>query len=252
MNVGLSVGPYLEQIPDSPSPYEFVEVGIGEGEVPLEDLDGEALLETLSTGGYDLVVHLPFRQPLATTVDRLDRANRAYLADLLATCGDLGAKRAVAHVTTRQRRRSPEAVARERLPGTMRSVADAGAEHGVEVCFENVGNVGGTRLELVGELAAEADVSLCLDVGHAFEERDHEAIERFVAAHGDRIAHLHCHDVRRRGDTHIPVGSGEIDYDRVGRALSEAGFDGTATVEVFTDDEEYLALSAERVRAAFT
>lgn len=250
MDVGVSVGPFLEQIPERPGPYEFVEVSLGEGEIPVDDLDREALTAALSAAGLDLVVHLPFRQPLATTVGRIDRANREYLAGLLRTCGELGAERAVVHVTTRQRRRDPDEVARERLPPAMRAVAAAGAEHGVEVCFENVGNVGGTRLELVGELAEAADVPLCLDVGHAFEERDHGAIERFVERHGDRIAHLHCHDVRRRGDTHLPIGSGDVDYGRVGEALSAAGFDGTATVEVFTDDAEYLALSAERLRAA--
>ena len=72
-----------------------------------------------------------------------------------------------------------------------------------------------------------------------------KAIKRFLRSHGDRVSHLHCHDVRRRGDTHLPVGAGEVDYGSMAGALD--GFDGTVALEVFTDDDALLVDSAERV-----
>jgi sugar phosphate isomerase/epimerase len=76
-------------------------------------------------------------------------------------------------------------------------------------------------------------------------EGDNAAIRRFLRRHADRVSHLHCHDVRRRGDTHVPVGAGEVDYDLVSAELD--GFDGTVALEVFTDDDALLRDSAERV-----
>jgi sugar phosphate isomerase/epimerase len=246
LTIGASVGPQVDRVGSLPDRFEFVEVAVGEGEVPVADLNLPALRDRLDRAGLGLAVHLPFRQPLATTVDRLDDANEAYLRELLGVCGRLDATVAVVHLDTRQRRHSKRAVARERLPERMCALAAAGADHGVEVVFENVGNVGGTPLSVVGDLAVETDASLCLDVGHAVSEAGDEAVVDFLDRYGDRVRHLHVHDVRGRGDSHIPVGSGEVDYGAVGSALRAVGFDGSVTVEVFTDDPGYLDLSAER------
>ncbi|MFW6000708.1 MAG: sugar phosphate isomerase/epimerase family protein, partial [Halorubrum sp.] len=121
-----------------------------------------------------------------------------------------------------------------------------GREAGVEVVVENVGHQhAGLQLSVLGEIARETDTPVCFDFGHAYMEGGNKAIRRFLRSHGDRISHLHCHDVRRRGDTHLPVGAGEVDYDLVASELAE--FDGTVALEVFTDDATLLVDSAERV-----
>lgn len=250
MKIGPSVGPFPDTVDEIERDYDLVELSVGEGEVPVEEIDDDRLRATLAERDLDLVVHLPFRQPLATTVERFDQANRAYLEEILAWAGDVGASKAVVHVTGRARRTEPETLTRERVIPAVEAVAAAGGEHGVEVVFENVGNVGGTRLSLLDEVLRATDAALCLDVGHAFEEHDTDRAVRFLESHADRLSHLHVHDARRRGDTHIPIGSGEIDYAAVGDALQDAGFDGTVTVEVFTDDAALIADSAERFARA--
>jgi sugar phosphate isomerase/epimerase len=246
MKIGPSVGPAPDAVSGIEREYDLVELSVGEGEVPVDDVDDDRLRAATEERGLDLVVHLPFRQPLATTVDRLDRANREYLDDLLAWAGSVGATKAVVHVTGRGRRTDPETLTHERVVPAVNAVAAAGADHGVECVFENVGNVGGTRLSLVETVLQETDASCCLDVGHAFEEHDTDRTVAFVEAHADQLSHLHVHDARRRGDTHIPIGSGQVDYDAVGDALGRVGFDGTVTVEVFTDDDALIADSARR------
>ncbi|PSQ41621.1 sugar phosphate isomerase/epimerase [Halobacteriales archaeon SW_12_71_31] len=251
MDVGTSVGPMPDAVAAIERDYDHVELSVGEGEVPVDEVDDDRLRASLDARDLDLVVHLPFRQPLATTVERVDRAAHDYLADLLAWAGDVGATKAVAHVAGRRHGLDRRTMTRERVVPAVERVAAAGREHGVEVCFENVGNVGGTPLSLVGDVLDRTDASLCLDVGHAVAEHDTDRTVRFVEDHADALSHLHVHDVRYRGDSHIPIGSGEVDYDAVGTALAEVDFDGTVTVEVFTDDGALLADSAERfVRAA--
>lgn len=249
MRCGASVGPYLERISDLPDRFEFVEVSIGEGEIPPDEIDREQLRGDLDDGDLDLTVHLPFRQPLATTVDSLDRATREYQSELLDVCADLGAEKAVVHVTTRAPDGDHVDLIRDRLVPQVEALAAAGEKRGVEVCFENVGNSGGAPLDTVGGIAAAADVPLCFDVANAYAEHGNAAIRDFLSAYGDRVSHLHVHDARERGDTHIPVGSGEVDWAGVGDALGS--FDGTAAIEVFTDDPDYLDLSAEKFLEPF-
>jgi sugar phosphate isomerase/epimerase len=247
MEIGASVGPYLDRIgslADS-SAFEFVEIALGEGEIPLAEVDPSAIAERADAAGLDVTVHLPYRQALSTPVDRLDDATLSYLGDVLAAGAAAGADTAIAHPGARGRGHE-----HARLADRMARLADRGREHGVTVCFETVGYAGGVALEKVGEVADRADAAVCLDVGYAYREAGADGIADFLATYGDRVAHLHVHDTRRRGDTHLPVGSGDVAFDAVGEAVAAHAPGATAAVEVFTDDLAYLRLSAERFRAA--
>ncbi|SDG28527.1 sugar phosphate isomerase/epimerase family protein [Halorientalis regularis] len=242
MDIGVSVGPYVDRIDELPGSFSFVEVAIGEGERPVSALDPAALSERLTTRGFGATVHLPYRQPLATTVERIDSATLEYFDTLLAAAAAMGADTAVAHPRSR-------GSGRDHLADRMGSVVDRAEEHGVTVCFETVGHAGGVALEQVGELAAEAGAAVCLDVGYAYLEAGTEGTTAFLDSYGDIVDHLHVHGARHRRDTHIPVGSGDVDYATLGPALADAA-PTTATVEVFTDDPGYLTSSAERFTAA--
>lgn len=242
MDVGVSVGPYVDRIETLPPSFEHVEVAIGEGERPLSALDADALADELSTHGFGATVHLPYRQPLATPVARVDSATLAYLDDVLATAAALGATTAVAHPRFR-------GAGRDHLADRMAALRERGAAHGVAVCFETVGYAGGVSLDRVGELAADADAAVCLDVGYAYLEAGTDGTNAFLGSYGDLVDHLHVHGARHRGDTHIPVGSGDVEYEALGPAIADAA-PTTATVEVFTEQSDYLAASAERFEAA--
>jgi Sugar phosphate isomerases/epimerases len=240
MDIGVSIGPYLDRIPSLPSRFDFTEIGLGEGEVPLEKLDPTDLSAQLSSSNFGAVVHLPYRQPLSTPVDRIDAATAEYLDDVLEAAGSIGAEKAVAHPDARGAGHAPASLA-----ARMEDVSSLGETHGVTVCYETTGYAGGPRLERVGELATRADVAICLDVGYAYLEAGTDGVTEFLDSYGDLVEHLHVHGARRRGDTHIPVGSGDVEYDALSKAINRVDPD-SATVEVFTDDLEYLAGSADR------
>jgi len=241
MDIGLTVGDDLDRLAASPSRFDFCELGVGEPTLVPGEIDRGRLTDALN--GRDLLVHLPYSQRLATYVPEVNNAIVGYQRRLLEAAGDLGAEKAVLHATSADR---DDTEFREVAADQLRRVADAGREAGVEVVVENVGHQhAGLQLSVLGDLARETDTPICFDLGHAYMEGDNKAIKRFLRSHSDRISHLHCHDVRRRGDTHLPVGAGEVDYGLVESELSD--FDGTVALEVFTDDETLLLDSAERV-----
>ncbi|MWV63959.1 TIM barrel protein [Halorubrum sp. JWXQ-INN 858] len=241
MRIGLTVGDDLGRLADSPPAFDFVELGIGSGSLPPETIDPDRLDRALA--GRDLLVHLPYSQPLTSYADEINDAIVAYQRRLLETVGDLGAEKAVLHATSADR---DDVAFREVAAAQLRRVADAGREAGVEVVVENVGHHhGGLQLSVLGDLARETGTPVCFDVGHAYMEGDNKAIRRFLRSNGDLVSHLHLHDVRRRGDTHIPVGAGEVDYEMLSDEL--VGFEGTVALEVFTDDDALLLDSAARV-----
>lgn len=245
MEYGVSIGPYVDRLEAVADGFDFVELSIGEGELPAAEIDAAALGSRLGDNGLDLAVHLPYRQPLATGVPELDAATRSYVDSLLRLAGEVGARLAVAHPRTRSVDPTSGGV-NERLS----DVAAAGRAHDVPVVFETVGHAGGQDLERVGELAVTADAGVCLDIGYAYLEAGADGIEQFLESYADVVDHLHVHDTRHRGDTHLPVGSGDVSFDRLGTALGAAVPNVTATIEVFTDDAAHLRDSRRRFQAA--
>jgi len=76
-----------------------------------------------------------------------------------------------------------------------------------------------------------------------------EEMEELLQEYSGIISHLHLQDTREGKDLHLPVGSAEIDFEALGEKLEE--FDGTATMEIFTDDRDDIELSMEKVREKF-
>ena len=241
MDIGASIGPYVDRIGGIPESFSFVELALGEGERPLGAVDPGRITDRLAAGGFGAVVHLPYRQPIATPVEQIDAATHGYLDAVLETAAALGAETAVAHPRAR-------GSGHDHLVDRVAQLHDHGADHDVTVCFETVGHAGGLSLERVGEAAASADAAVCLDVGYAYLEAGVGGIESFLGSYADLVEHLHVHGARHRGDTHIPIGSGDVEYDSLGPVLHDAS-PATATVEVFTDDTDHLVDSAERFDA---
>jgi sugar phosphate isomerase/epimerase len=104
-----------------------------------------------------------------------------------------------------------------------------------------------SRLRLVFD--AVPDLGLHLDVGHANLGTPRNLSEDLVAAFGDRLEHVHFSDNRGGDlDLHLPLGAGAIDWRQIVRVLKSGQYDCTKTLEVFSTDREYLAVSQRKVR----
>ena len=243
MEIGLTVGDSIDRLEATGGGFDFVEFGIGEiGDVDAA-VDGDRLGTALDDLDVDLAVHLPFKQVVATPVPEINASIVAYQRRLLDWAGGRGARKAVLHGTVRN---PHDTDLRDTVADQLEAIVDAGRDAGVEVVVENVGHQPhGLQLTVLGDIARDGDVPVCFDVGHAYMEDGNDGVERFTKRYGDLVSHLHVHDVRSRGDTHMPIGAGEIDYGIVAEGFG--GFDGTVAVEVFTDDVPLLSDTAGRI-----
>ena len=246
MEIGLTVGDSIERLETTAGSFDFAEFGLAEAADIPESIDDDQLQGTLDEMDLGFDVHLPFKQDVATAIPEINDAIVAHQRRLLDWAGELGARKAVLHATVRDPHDTDlRPIAAEQLS----EIVDAGTERGVEVVVENVGHQKrGLQLSVLGNIAEEIDAPVCFDVGHAYMEDGNDGVERFLKNYGDLVSHLHVHDVRSRGDTHMPIGAGEIDYGLVSEYLTN--FDGTVAVEVFTDDVELLRDTAARAAAA--
>lgn len=250
MQLGISLGPEGElpdKIRDLPGDeFEFVEFSLGEHERRIEKIDKEAVKKALEDQNFGLVAHLPFRQRLTTEIEEFNDAVLEYHKRLIGFCKDLGAEKFVVHADMRDNDSEEEI---ELMPEQIRKLKEIGEEHEVEICFENIGHWNGLELFELGALLDELNASMCFDTGHAFSEVGQEEMEEFLNDFSHIISHLHLQDTREGRDMHLPIGSEEIDFEPVGELLSD--FSGTATMEIFTSDNDYITLSKQKVEELF-
>lgn len=244
MKLGTTLGPNLSLVDEIPRSFDFVEPALNARDCRVADFDATAFRETLDGAGLDCTIHLPHFPHVATTVPEIDAALRQYHDRALAKAELLDAEVGVIHAAAKEHdHRYWEAFVEQAT-----WLAAVCRDHGLTLAIENVGHVDrGFSLNDVAELARTAGASICFDVGHAYREGGQRVIEAFLSEHGDLVCHLHVHDARERGDDHIPIGTGTIDFGPVmGWA---AGRDVTVAVELLVDDVDFQRESVRRLRA---
>lgn len=138
---------------------------------------------------------------------------------------------------------------------SLRRVAHKAEDLGLRLCVENMfpqANALCNPEDFVEVFERFPQLELTLDTGHGRiasrgEGKTVEFIERFA----DKLGHVHTGDNFGRQDNHLPVGAGTTDFKKIVRALKEAGYDQTVTLEVFSPDRDFLTMSREKFAALY-
>jgi sugar phosphate isomerase/epimerase len=86
-----------------------------------------------------------------------------------------------------------------------------------------------------------------LDVSHAYVSDGMKGVRGFISTFKKNILHVHFSD-SMGFDDHLPIGKGNIDYEKVVKLLKKIGYDRTITFEIFTDDRKDAVRSRELVK----
>lgn len=216
----------------------------------IED-ESQAMRGTLVDAGLDIVVHLPFAidpgSPFGPVRDGVVTELEAGM-DLSRA---LGAERVVFHPSSDAWERGWTASdCRTFVHESLDELVPAARERGLEPCLENVISsyyVAETFPEL---LERYPRASMTFDTSHAYLTGMSESeMGAFCRTHGDRISHLHLVDTRGSHDEHLPVGMGRLDFAAILDALGSVGWEGTATLEVGTNDYDTIALGKTHLDA---
>jgi sugar phosphate isomerase/epimerase len=223
-------------------------VGLWEGKFP--DGEDERIRGSLAEHGLQAsfcvprlhsILGIPFDLPgtpknprhrtelICASVHRLAKFSPAVIAIAPGTSGDS------AHPA------GPVEAVVENLP----MIADAAAEHGVQIGLELLAERRGSPLHTIPAMVevidavARDNVGIMFDIFHSWCEPElHERIRR----HGDRINSVQVCDVRfdeRSGHDRELPGRGRATAAEIIASLVEAGYDGFWELEVFSDDGTY-------------
>lgn len=206
-----------------------------------------AVRDALKQHRLEVVGHTAPYLPIASPVEELRRAAVIEFRRCLEVLGALGARWMNVHPSTAPMH--DRAFTIERSLETLQELLQFGRNCGVGIMVENSPGQFNNAAQLGELLDPLSELGLHLDIGHTNLMTPHDTAQEILRAYAPRIKHVHCHD-NRGGymDLHLPLGAGTIDIRETARVLKSSGYDGTITLEVFTNDSNLLLYSRDVLR----
>ncbi|MGZ8939184.1 MAG: sugar phosphate isomerase/epimerase family protein [Limisphaerales bacterium] len=129
---------------------------------------------------------------------------------------------------------------------SVRELLPTARDCGMGLMIENVPGEFNSRAQLGEMLDAIPELGLHLDIGHCNLQVVTNTATEIITTYGPRIKHVHIHDNKGGyADLHLPLGTGNLDFVSPLKALQAWGYDATITLEVFSDDRQYLSYSRD-------
>ena len=203
-----------------------------------------AVQDALSSYNFGVLAHMPWYFSVAHPYPSVQAAINLEFCRAFDTAVGFGAKKATLHTEFLPAGIEERGVRAAKTVESIQRLHKEAADRGLELLVENF-NASSFSIKEFKLLFSESDIGMTLDVGHA-STADGEGLENHIAQFKKRVKHVHLHDNDRRADQHLPLGAGKIDIARAVKDL-KAFYDGTITVEVHSQDREYLKISREKL-----
>ena len=129
-----------------------------------------------------------------------------------------------------------------------REHAKFAADHGVQICVENVlsGFIESHHeLKKLVEQIEMPNVSVCLDIGNS--QKYHPAAD-WIAALGNQIVRAHVTDYQNDNDQIVPAGEGYVDWPSVQTALQQLDRDVLLVTEHYFNPSQPLRFQLQALR----
>ncbi|HLG99752.1 MAG TPA: sugar phosphate isomerase/epimerase family protein [Bryobacteraceae bacterium] len=212
------------------------------------NVDARRLRVAIEQHRMSVVGHTAWYLPLASAIPEI----RAAAVEELRRCAEVFSEIGAKWMNIHPDRHTPWHSRNFAVDGNLESLErlHRGTERlGIGLMIENLPGDYNCTAQLAELLDPLPWLGLHLDIGHANLRVPHNTTSEILHAYGDRLRHVHLHDNKGGdADLHLPLGAGNIDLRSGICALQGCGYDGTVTLEVFTDDRHHLAYSRHVLR----
>jgi len=234
--------------------FEYVELTMDPPEaIPQKILTQKrAIQDVLHRYGMGIVAHLP---TFVWTSDLYESLRRASLQEnfiALEAAAELGIEKVVLHpgfITGLGKFLLDKA--KRYAMDSLEAILKKAIHLNITLCIENMfprAHFLSQPHEFQSVFETFQEIRLTLDIGHANLGGGKNKSSEFIRLYGYRIGHVHANDNFGKEDSHLPIGAGIIDFEKIMKELKEAQYDETITLEVFSKDKDYLKISKEKIK----
>jgi sugar phosphate isomerase/epimerase len=203
------------------------------------------VLDALHSYNFGVLAHMPWYFSVAHPYPGIQDAIAKEFCSAFDAASALGARKVTLHTEFMPSGIQERAVHTAKTIDTLKRLNKEAQNRGMALLVENF-NASSFSIKEFKMLFSEVDgLGMTFDVGHA-STADGEGMNNYLAQFKKKISHVHLHDNDRRADQHLPLGVGKIDIPRAVSDL-KSFYDGTITLEVHSQDREYLKISREKL-----
>lgn len=132
---------------------------------------------------------------------------------------------------------------------SLKELVSYGKEMGIRIMLENMPDKWeiSTFRDYKYVIDRVMGLGVHLDVAHAFINGEMKSVRGFTNTFKKDIVHVHFSD-SLGFDEHLPIGKGNIDYEKVVKLLKKIGYERNITFEVFTDNRMEVVKSREKIK----
>lgn len=215
------------------------------------NVDVKAIRDELRRLKMPAVGHTPHYLPLANPIDEIREGAVEELKRCIQIFEAVGVEWMNVHPDDRAPMHDRNYIIKRNIE-SLKEVLPEARKRGVGVMLENMPGSFNSVSQMGAILDPLPELGLHLDIGHCYLRTTHQTTEDLLEKYGKRLRHVHLHDNKGGyADLHLPLGTGLVDYPFHVRTLQDLGYDGTITLEVFSPDREFLAMSARLLREAW-
>jgi sugar phosphate isomerase/epimerase len=249
MQIGLMNNPRADPVAEidfiASHGFDFIDLTLEYPAAHIDVISGQDVLKALDESGLSVIGHTAYYLPFASPINAI---REAAINDVLRTLDffkEAGAKIVTLHPDSGIGAMENSAtISLNAL--SFKIISDEATKYDIAIVIENVPGVFSSVEALKSILGSVPGLGFHFDVGHAFVGRNR--FSHLLSAFKDKIEHVHLSDNRLREDDHLPLGSGKIDWNEVTKAIKKTGYDGTFTLEVFSDDRRYVLGSMDKFK----
>lgn len=227
--------------------FDYVEITIeAPGAHPAKlEKKRQKINELLHSYNFPVLAHMPWFLHLAHPYESLLTASMQEFKHAIICAHSFGAKKVTIHPEFMPNLYADKDVLSAQVSSSLCELADFARSHHVELLLENF-EPNAVPPREIHKLITEAKIGMTLDVGHAHMWGGR--LESFLDAPGlkGKIHHVHLHDNFLKEDAHLPLGAGKINIKKAVETL-KSFYDGTITLEVHSQDRDYLQISREKL-----
>jgi len=208
-------------------------------------IDPTEIRRALNDHDLGVVGHTAFYLPFSCTFESIRKAAVEESKKCIDLFSQIGAKWMNLH-PDRHAPFHPRHFVIEQNLKSIRELLPTARDCGVGLMIENVPGEFNSRAQLGEMLDAIPELGLHLDIGHCNLQVVTNTATEIITTYGSRIKHVHIHDNKGGyADLHLPLGTGNLDFISPLKALQAWKYDGTITLEVFSEDRQFLSYSRD-------
>ncbi len=224
--------------------FDFIDLYLEEDRAVPEKVDIDAVRELLKNYKLDVVGHTAWYLPIGSP----SKSFRDLAVSEIIKCFEVFSKLNVQYVTVHSNWPFMLYSIKEGIKfqvETLKKLVREAKSYNIEILYEPIDTQKDNIKNISEILKRVPELYMHIDIGHAnlYGRKPEEFIRKFHK----KLKHIHLNDNDGNRDLHLPMGTGNVDWENLIKVLKKH-YNGTITLEIFSQDRDYVLLSKEKLK----